>query len=95
MQSKRSKELRVRFWLLDAGFVGVSSREVVQQTYSTGAAHLDGVRAKGISVLTMMSEESFRVGISRLAAYVAKNPDDKWLLFDKLTLTVGRKRGSR
>ena len=35
-----TRELTER-WLLDAGFVDISSEEVVQRTYQTGAAHLD------------------------------------------------------
>ena len=86
-----TRELTER-WLLDAGFVDLSSEEVVQQTYQTGTAHLDAARAKSTSVLSMISEESFQAGIHRLAEHVDKNPDDEWLLFDKMTLTVGHKR---
>ena len=78
--------------LLDAGFVDISSEEVVQQTYQTSSAHLDAARAKSTSVLSMISKESFHTGISRLAAHVAKNPQDKWVLFDRMTLTLGHKR---
>ncbi|MFC1819684.1 class I SAM-dependent methyltransferase, partial [Thermodesulfobacteriota bacterium] len=78
-------------WLLDAGFTDISSEEVVQKTYQTGAAHLDAARAKSTSVLSMISEESFQTGIHRLTEYVAMNPDDDWLLFDKMTFTVGHK----
>ena len=82
---------RTEQWLLDAGFVDLSSEEVVQQTYQTGAAHLDAVRAKSTSVLSMISEESFQAGIHRLAEHVDRNPDDEWVLFDRITLTVGHK----
>ncbi|MFC1532846.1 hypothetical protein ACFL7M_05735 [Thermodesulfobacteriota bacterium] len=78
-------------WLLDAGFTDISSEEVVQKTYQTGAAHLDAARAKSTSVLSMISEESFQTGIHRLTEHVAMNPDDDWLLFDKMTFTVGHK----
>ena len=85
----------VERWLLDAGFGDLLSDEVVQQTYQTGAAHLDAARAKSTSVLSMISEESFQTGISRLAAHVAGNPEDEWLLCDRMTLTVGRKRDTK
>lgn len=85
-----SQELTER-WLLEAGFVDLSSRQVVQQTYQSGAAHLDAARAKSTSLLSMISEESFEAGIQRLAAHVAGNPMDEWSLFDRMTLTAGRR----
>ena len=45
--------------------------------------------------LSMISEESFQAGIHRLAEHVGGNPDDEWLLFDKMTLTVGHKRETK
>ncbi len=89
-----TRELTVK-WLIDAGFVDISSDEVVQQTYQTGAEHLDAARAKSNSVLSMISEGSFQVGIHRLAEHVAKNPEDEWVLFDRMTLTFGHKRETR
>ena len=82
-------------WLLDAGFVDLSSDEVVQQTYRTGTEHLDAARAKSTSVLSMISEESFQIGMDRLTEHVDKNPDDEWLLFDKMTLSIGHKRETK
>ncbi len=83
---------RTEKWLLDAGFADISSEEVVQQTYQTGPDHLNAARAKSNSVLSMIPEESFAIGIQRLAEHVEQNPADEWLLFDKMTLTVGHKR---
>lgn len=82
-------------WLLDAGFEDLSSEEIMQQTYQTGAAHLDAARAKSTSVLSMISEESFQTGLQRFKEHVDKNPDDQWVLFDRMTLTVGHKGGQR
>ena len=79
-------------WLLDAGFIDIISEEVVQQTYRTGVAHLDAARARSTSVLSMISEESFQVGMHRLAEHVAMNPEDEWVLFDKMTFSAGHKR---
>jgi len=78
-------------WLVDAGFADISSEKVAQQTYETGSAHLDAARAKSTSALTIISEESFAIGIERLTEHVRENPDDEWLLFDKMTLTVAHK----
>ena len=81
----------VEGWLHGAGFVDVGSEEVVQKTYDSGQAHLDAAMAKSTSVLTMISEEAFGTGIRELRKYVALSPRDPWLLFDRMTLTVGRK----
>jgi ubiquinone/menaquinone biosynthesis C-methylase UbiE len=86
-----SRELMEK-WLFDAGFISISSQEVMQQTFETGAAYLDAARSKNTSVLSMISEESFQNGIHRLTEYVEKNPSDEWLLFDKMTLTVGHRK---
>lgn len=79
-------------WLHAAGFVDVKSQEVVQQTYATGAEHLRAAQARSTSVLTMISEEAFETGLARLEEHARKEPDDPWLLFDRMTLTVGRKQ---
>lgn len=81
----------VENWLKDAGLSGIASEEIVQRTYETGAAHLKAVRVKSTSVLNMISQEAFDKGIRDLEAYVEKNQDDPWLMFDRLTLTVGYK----
>ena len=78
-------------WLAEACFVSISSEEVAQQTYQTGLEHLDAVRAKNTSVLSIIPEESFQTGLHCLEEYISKNPNDEWLLIDKMTLTVGHK----
>ena len=79
----------VEKWLSDTSFSGIITEEVVQQTFETGIAHLEAVRAKMNSVLTMISQEAFEQGIHHLSKYIKENPSDPWLLFDRLTLTVG------
>ena len=79
----------VEKWLSDAGFSGIISEEIVQQTYDTGAAHLNAARVRNTSVLSMISQKAFEEGVHDLAKYVGNNPNDLWLLFDRLTLTVG------
>ena len=90
-ESRTPSQELVEKWLVDAGFTCISSREVIQQTHKTGNAHLKAAQSKNTSVLSMISEESFRTGISRLKEYVKKNSKDNWLLFDRMTLTVGYK----
>jgi ubiquinone/menaquinone biosynthesis C-methylase UbiE len=79
-------------YLKDAGFSGVVSEEVTQQTYATSTDHLKAVTVKSTSVLTMIPPDAFAKGISRFQKHIAKDPDDPWLLFDKVTLTAGYKR---
>jgi ubiquinone/menaquinone biosynthesis C-methylase UbiE len=77
--------------LKEAGFTGIISEEITQRTYDTGYAHLEAVMVKSTSVLTMISPKSFEKGINNLKTYVAKNPDDPWLLDGRMTLTAGYK----
>ena len=81
-------------WLRDAGFLDIQSEEIVQQTYQTGVAHLKAVEARSTSVLSMISQEAFENGVGDLARYVEQNPDDPWLLCDRMTLTAGYKGGA-
>jgi len=80
-------------WLSDAGFKDIISEEIVQRTYDTAIAHLNAAGVKSTSVLSMISQEAFEKGIHQLAKYVENNPNDPWLLIDRLTLTVGYKDG--
>ena len=82
-------------WLADAGFKDISFAEIMQQTYQTGMAHLNAARMRSTSVLSMISEESFQTGIRRLAEHVDKYPNDDWLLFDKMTMTIGHKKAAK
>ena len=83
----------VEKWLSDAGFLSITTEEIVQQTFETGTAHLESARTKSTSVLTMISEEAFEKGINDLTEYVENNPNDPWLLHDKLALTIGYSAG--
>jgi len=81
----------VEQWLRDVGFTGITTEENWQQTYETGTAHLEAVKVKSTSVLTMIAPEAFEQGIRRMSEYVKDNPDDPWLLYDRFALTVGYK----
>ena len=78
-------------WLTAAGFTGMSSQEVVQQTYRSGEALVDAVRARCTSVLTLIPQEAFEEGLRRVERHVRNQPDDAWPLFDRMTLTVGQR----
>lgn len=81
----------VERWLSEADFGSVESLEVVQETYPDAHARLRAVRARSTSVLTLISSQEFEQGVRRLEAYVDARPDDPWLRFDRMTLTVGFK----
>lgn len=81
----------VESWLKGFGFVEVCSRTIVQQTYRTSIEHLNAVKVKHTSVLTMITEEAFERGLHKLEKYTKSYPDDKWLLMDSITMTVGYK----
>jgi ubiquinone/menaquinone biosynthesis C-methylase UbiE len=84
----------VEGWLNSAGFVDIVSKEIVQQTYRSGFEHLEAARVRNTSVLNMISEGAFLLGVERLSQYIARNPEDPWLIFDSMTLTSGRKKES-
>ena len=81
----------VEQWLTEAGFHGIISEEIVQKTFETSTEQLNTIKLKNTSVLTMISPEAFEKGIHSLDNYVSENPDDPWLLHDRMTLTVGYK----
>ncbi|MFC2069993.1 class I SAM-dependent methyltransferase [Chloroflexota bacterium] len=82
----------VEKWLSDAGFSGIETEVVVQKTYESGTAHLQATTVKGTSVMTMISPQAHEQGLQKLSEYVEGNPDDPWLLFDRMALTVGYNR---
>jgi len=81
--------LTVESWLSEAGFKEISSEEIKQQTWETNTALLESIKNKNTSVLTLISESSFKKGINELTDYINKHPDDHWLLDDRLAFTVG------
>jgi len=82
----------VEEWLSNAGFSGIVSEEAIQKTYDSGLSHLKATKTKSTSVLSMISPEAFKNGVKRLSQYLEENPNNPWLLFDKMTLTVGYKK---
>ncbi len=80
--------------LSNAGFSGIRTEVIRQQTYNTSTAHLESIRNKHTSVLTMISRESYEQGFKKLSEYIEENPDDPWLLFDSIAITAGNKGGA-
>ena len=80
-------------WLEESGFSDIKSQEINQQTHLDAYERLSGVKVKCNSVLTMISEEAFENGLKRFADHVYKEPDDEWLLRDRILLTTGKRNG--
>ncbi len=78
----------VKGWLNSAGFVDIVSEEIVQQTYRSEVEHLEAARLRNTSVLNMISEVAFLLGVERLSQYITRNPEDPWLLFDSMDMTL-------
>lgn len=81
----------VETWLHEAGFLDVVSEEIVQLTFTDAATHLEVVLNKHTSVLTMISPRAYQKGLDNLRKYIRENPDDPWLLYDRMTITAGYK----
>jgi len=82
---------QVEKWFRTAGFKNVSSETIVQQTYGAGQERLREVGLKSTSILTLISQSAFEEGLEDLGKYVSNNPNDPWLLIDRITLTTGKK----
>jgi ubiquinone/menaquinone biosynthesis C-methylase UbiE len=77
--------------LKEAGFTNITSEEIIQKTFTSGNAHLNVILLKNTSVLTMIPQEAYERGVSRLKKYIKEKPNDPWLLYDKMIFTVGHK----
>jgi ubiquinone/menaquinone biosynthesis C-methylase UbiE len=82
---------RMESCLRKAGFLNITSEEITQRTYLSGADHLERVRLKNTSTLTLIAPDSYERGFRRLEEYITSHPDDPWLLYDRMTLTAGYK----
>ena len=77
--------------LKNAGFLNITSEEVLQQTFVSAKEHLERVQMKNTSTLTMIPQDAFERGVRRLEEYITTHPNDPWLLYDRMFLTVGYK----
>lgn len=82
----------VETWLHEAGFLNVVSEEIAQRSFGTARAHLKADLNKCTSVLTMISPQAYKKGLTDLRKYIRENPHDPWLLHDRMTITAGYKR---
>lgn len=77
--------------LKDIGFKNVYTIRMRQNTFKDSIDHYNRISLKFSSVLTLISEEEFEVGLRELKKYIENNPEDKWLLEDEMSLTIGYK----
>lgn len=82
---------QVETWFRKAGFADVGSETVAQQTNVSATNRVRSVRARVSSVLSLMADAEFYQGLAEMERYAVANPDDRWMMTDKLTLTWGRK----
>ena len=80
-------------WLIEVGFSIVNTEEVEQKTFRTGEALLEAYANKNTSVLSLISEDNFEIGMQRLKRYVNEHPDNQWLFCDRFSLTSGYRVG--
>jgi hypothetical protein len=82
---------QVEQWLAAAGFHDILSETVHQRTWSSPQERIRAAELKATSALTLISQSDFERGLAALREYVARKPDDPWLLTDPITLTGGSK----
>ncbi len=81
----------VEEWFKVAGFNDVSTEAIVQQTYRSAEERLRNAGIRCTSVLTLVGQSAFEKGLEAFRRYVSDNPNDPWLLMDRIALTSGRK----
>jgi len=82
---------QVEGWFREAGFRGVTSQTIAQNTYGSAAERLRRAGLKATSTLALLPPEAFEEGLAALRAYAAEHPHDPWLVTDTFALTTGRK----
>ena len=82
---------QVEEWFRVAGFNETSTEVIVQQTYRSAAERLRKAGLRCTSVLTLVGQSAFEKGLEAFRRYISDNPNDPWLLMDKIALTTGRK----
>jgi ubiquinone/menaquinone biosynthesis C-methylase UbiE len=80
-------------WMTEVSFNGINTQEVEQKTFQTDKELLDAHACKNTSVLSMISEDAFEIGMQRLRKYVGEHSNDPWLFYDWFSMTTGYKVG--
>ncbi len=82
---------QVEEWFEVAGLNEISTEVIVQQTYRSAEERLRNAGLRCTSVLTLVNQSAFEKGLEAFRRYISDNPNDPWLLMDKIALTCGRK----
>jgi len=85
---------QIERWCMDAGFEEVRIETVEQQTWRDFRERLDATRMKNTSTLHILSQrdpDSFERGLKAMERYASENPDDPWLITDRITINKCRK----
>ena len=82
---------QVEEWFETAGFNEISTEVIAQQTYRSAEERLRNAGLGCTSVLTLVDQSAFEEGLEAFRRYISDNPNDPWLLMDKIALTTGRK----
>ena len=85
----------VEKWMIKADFRGINTEEVMQKTFRTDEELIEAHACKNTSVLSMISEDAYIIGMQRLRKYVAEHPNEPWLYKDRFSLTTGYKVSKR
>jgi ubiquinone/menaquinone biosynthesis C-methylase UbiE len=80
---------KVERFLKDAGFSRIISEEIIQRTFTDGAARLKAISVKNTSSLTIIPQDAFKRGLRKLESYIDQHPDDPWLQYDAMRMTAG------
>jgi len=79
--------------MANGGFREIQTETRTERTRLSGNERLEAARAKSISVLHLVSDEDYAIGLERLADYAERHPHSGWLMVDQITYTCGRKPG--
>ena len=84
----------VERWCTDVGFEKVRIETIEQQTWQTSCERLGATKMKNTSTLHILSKQdpdAFERGLKAMEKYVSENPEDPWLVMDKITISKCRK----
>ncbi|MCJ2562489.1 MAG: methyltransferase domain-containing protein, partial [Candidatus Thermoplasmatota archaeon] len=86
---------QVEEWFRVAGFNDLSTEVIVQQTYRSAEERLENAGLQCTSVLTLVDQSALEKGLEAFRRYILDNPNDAWLLTDKIALTSGKKAATQ
>jgi ubiquinone/menaquinone biosynthesis C-methylase UbiE len=85
---------KIERWCGDVGFEKVHIEVVEQQTWKTSWNRMEATKMKNTSTLHILSQQdpdAFKKGLKAMEKYVSRNPEDPWLVMDKITISKCKK----